>query len=196
MEKQLRRSKQDSVLGGVAGGLARYFNIDVVIVRLLFVISLFVSFGVSLFAYIILWVVLPEEPYYHFGNPEQSTGDTPVPADTASAPESNNGDRNLKIVAIGLIGFGTYMLLDQYIAWYSLGKYFWPLALIGIGAFLLLRKRDQDYESSLQRPGQDPPRPDAPAGPAAPAPGPDASAPDRNEPSGGSDEPGESFKVN
>ncbi len=148
MEKQLRRSKKDSVLGGVAGGLARYFNIDVVIVRLLFVVSLFVSFGVSLFAYIVLWVALPEEPHYHFGNPEAGAVETlPAPAEPAPAGSGSNGDRNLKIIAIGLIGFGTYMLLDQYIVWYNLGKFFWPLALIGIGAFLLLRKRDQDYES-------------------------------------------------
>ncbi len=148
MEKQLRRSKKDSVLGGVAGGLAKYFNIDVVIVRLLFVVSLFVSFGVSLFAYIVLWVVLPEEPSYHFGVPETTTPETvteTLPAETAGS--GSNSDRNIKIIAIGLIAFGTYMLLDQYIVWYSLGKFFWPLALIGVGAFLLLRKRDQDYES-------------------------------------------------
>lgn len=146
MEKQLRRSKKDSVLGGVAGGLAKYFNIDVVIVRLLFVVSLFVSFGVSLFAYIVLWVALPEEPSYHFGNPETEVTET-LEAEPAPAGSASNGDRNLKIIAIGLIAFGTYMLLDQYIVWYNLGKFFWPLALIGIGAFLLLRKRDQDYES-------------------------------------------------
>ncbi len=146
MEKQLRRSKKDSVLGGVAGGLANYFNIDVVIVRLLFVVSLFVSFGVSLFAYIVLWVVLPEEPFYHFGNPEVQATET-LPAEPIPVNSGSSGDRNLKIIAIGLIGLGTYMLLDQYIAWYHLGKFFWPVALIGIGAFLLLRKRDQDYES-------------------------------------------------
>ncbi len=146
MEKQLRRSKKDSVLGGVAGGLANYFNIDVVIVRLLFVVSLFVSFGVSLFAYIVLWVVLPEEPFYHFGSPETQATET-LPAEPVPAASGSGSDRNLKIIAIGLIGLGTYMLLDQYIAWYHLGKFFWPVALIGIGAFLLLRKRDQDYES-------------------------------------------------
>ncbi|ODS83111.1 MAG: hypothetical protein ABS46_07165 [Cytophagaceae bacterium SCN 52-12] len=154
MEKQLRRSKKDSVLGGVAGGLAKYFNIDVVIVRLLFVVSLFVSFGVSLFAYIVLWVALPEEPSYLFGNPEAATAEV-VPVEPVPSGSGAGSDRNLKIIAIGLIAFGTYMLLDQYIVWYSLGKFFWPLALIGIGAFLLLRKRDQDYEARNPDPGRE-----------------------------------------
>lgn len=145
MEKQLRRFKKDSVLGGVASGLARYFNIDVVIVRLLFVVSLFVSFGVSLFAYIILWVALPEEPLYHFGEPGTVVTET-LPAEPVPAGSGLNSDRNLKIIAIGLIGLGAYMLLNQYIVWYQLSKFFWPLVMIGIGAFLLLRKRDQDYE--------------------------------------------------
>jgi phage shock protein C len=159
MEKQLRRSKQDSVLGGVAGGLANYFNIDVVIVRLLFVVSLLVSFGVSLFAYIVLWVVLPEETFYHFGKAadgsDLGTPDQEAPPVRSSA---DSGDRNLKIIAIGLIGFGTYMLLDQYIIWYNIGKYFWPLALIGLGAFLLLRKRDQDFQQQQSSEGPADPR--------------------------------------
>lgn len=194
MEKQLRRSKQDSVLGGVAGGLAKYFTIDVVIVRLLFVISLFVSFGVSLFAYIVLWVVLPEEPGYQFGQPSSepaatsATPSEPIPASSGTS----NGDRNLKIIAIGLIAFGTYMLLDQYIVWYSLGKFFWPMALIGIGAFLLLRKRDQDYEA-----GHTPPH-----NPRDPASGWSSQGPARSEgdtppqKESGSDDSEESFKVN
>jgi phage shock protein C len=156
MEKQLRRIKQGSVLGGVAGGLAHYFQIDVVIVRLLFVVSLFVSFGVSLFAYIVLWVVLPEEPYVRFGKQlEPLTNDTPSQEPTMSSQTSSNGDRNLKLVAIGLIAFGTYLLLDQYIVWYTLGKFFWPMALIGIGAFLLLRKRDLDSEVDSRTPEQE-----------------------------------------
>ena len=145
MEKQLRRSKKDSVLGGVAKGLANYFNIDVVIVRILFAVSLLVSFGVSLFAYIVLWVALPEEPYYSLTNLEEGERET-LPS-VPTSEQGSNGDRNLKIIAIGLIAFGAYMLLDQYIAWYKLSKFFWPLALIGLGAFLLLRKRDQAFES-------------------------------------------------
>lgn len=157
MEKQLRRSKKGAVLGGVAGGVAQYFNIDVVIIRLLFVISLFMSFGISLLAYIVLWVVLPEDPLYQFGQP-MDMPDTVVPQRHAPVENASNGDRNLKIVAIGLIAFGCYMLLDQFVEWYHIAKYFWPISLIGLGAFLLLRKRDQDDEANASQQMSTPPQ--------------------------------------
>jgi phage shock protein C len=48
------------MIGGVAGGIARYFNIDPVIVRLVFVLSIFAG-GVSPLVYLALWVVMPED---------------------------------------------------------------------------------------------------------------------------------------
>lgn len=61
--KRLYRSKRDSMLGGVAGGLAEYFNIDPTIVRLLFVLLTFVTVGFpAILLYIILWAVIPQNP--------------------------------------------------------------------------------------------------------------------------------------
>ncbi len=57
--KRLYRDPDDRMIAGVAGGLAAYFNIDPVWVRVLFVVSLFIS-GAGLIAYIILWIVVPE----------------------------------------------------------------------------------------------------------------------------------------
>lgn len=56
-EKRVMRDVDNRVLGGVASGLAAYFNIDVIWVRLLFVALMFAGFGVLL--YIILWLVVP-----------------------------------------------------------------------------------------------------------------------------------------
>lgn len=56
---RLRRSSVDSKAGGVAGGLARHFDIDPVIVRVLFVVSAF--FGVGIFAYAALWLLVPAD---------------------------------------------------------------------------------------------------------------------------------------
>lgn len=59
--KKLRRSSTDRVLGGVCGGLAEYFGIDVALVRVLMVILLLAgSFGFWL--YVILWIVIPSGP--------------------------------------------------------------------------------------------------------------------------------------
>lgn len=59
-QKRLMRDAQQGVLGGVCSGLAAYFGIDVVLVRLIAVGLLFVSFGTAVLAYIVLWLVVPE----------------------------------------------------------------------------------------------------------------------------------------
>ena len=58
--RQLRRSADDKMLGGVAGGLARYLNADVTIVRVIIVaLALFTSVGVAL--YVAAWLLIPED---------------------------------------------------------------------------------------------------------------------------------------
>lgn len=59
MQDRLVRTRNDKVIAGVCGGLARYFNIDSTIVRLVFVLA--VLSGVSPFIYLVLWIVMPEE---------------------------------------------------------------------------------------------------------------------------------------
>ena len=61
--KRLYRSNRDVMLGGVAAGLAEYFNLDPTIVRLLFVLLALVSVGFPMaLVYIILWIVIPQAP--------------------------------------------------------------------------------------------------------------------------------------
>ncbi len=56
--KRLYRDTEDIIIGGVASGIARYFSIDPVIVRVLFVIfGIFGGFGIP--AYILLWMIVP-----------------------------------------------------------------------------------------------------------------------------------------
>jgi phage shock protein PspC (stress-responsive transcriptional regulator) len=59
LTKKLFRNPEKKVLGGVSAGMAAYFSMDVVIVRLLFII-LTVFGGLGIIAYIVLWIVLPE----------------------------------------------------------------------------------------------------------------------------------------
>lgn len=56
--KRIYRDPDDRMIGGVCSGLAAYTNIDPVIMRLIFVILLFM--GIGALAYIILWIVVPE----------------------------------------------------------------------------------------------------------------------------------------
>ena len=59
--KRIFRSKRDRILGGVCGGLGKYFSIDPVLVRVLWAVSFFVG-GVGFLAYVIAWIIIPEDP--------------------------------------------------------------------------------------------------------------------------------------
>ncbi len=58
--QRLSRSCSDRMIAGVAGGLAKYFNIDPTLVRLAFV-ALALAGGPGLLLYIIMWIVMPVE---------------------------------------------------------------------------------------------------------------------------------------
>lgn len=60
--RRLYKSRIERKLFGVCGGLGEYFNLDPTIVRLLFVLSAIASFGIALFAYIVMAIVVPEKP--------------------------------------------------------------------------------------------------------------------------------------
>ncbi len=57
--KRLYRDTEDSIIGGVALGIARYFDVDPVIVRLIFLVSIFFN-GFGILIYILLWLLVPE----------------------------------------------------------------------------------------------------------------------------------------
>lgn len=59
--RRLYRSRDERMLAGVAGGLAKYFNIDPTIVRLLFVFFT-LTYGTGFLVYLIMALVVPEEP--------------------------------------------------------------------------------------------------------------------------------------
>jgi phage shock protein PspC (stress-responsive transcriptional regulator) len=59
-EKKLLRPRDGVMLAGVCAGFARYFGVDVTLVRLGWVF-LVVLFGTGLLAYLICWIVIPQE---------------------------------------------------------------------------------------------------------------------------------------
>jgi phage shock protein C len=59
--KRLVRPRKGRVIGGVAMGMARYFNIDVTLVRLIWVFLLLPGGLPGIIPYIICWLVIPEE---------------------------------------------------------------------------------------------------------------------------------------
>ncbi len=60
--KKLYRSRTNRMLAGVCSGLANFFGIDPTVVRLIFVAGTLLGFGSFILIYLVLFIVVPEEP--------------------------------------------------------------------------------------------------------------------------------------
>lgn len=60
--KKLYRKREGRMIGGVCAGLADFFGVDPAIVRIVAVILMFASFFAFMVFYIVLWIIIPEEP--------------------------------------------------------------------------------------------------------------------------------------
>ena len=102
MHKKLYRSARERMLGGVAAGIAEYFDLDPTIVRLIFVLSIFAG-GAGIIAYIIMWIVIPQGPFvpYNAGSniPPQNEG-------TGSGTESGDATKGASSSSTGMPGSG------------------------------------------------------------------------------------------
>ena len=59
MDKRLFRNEHEKVVAGVSSGVAEYMEVDVTIIRLLFVLSTFFLVGTGILVYLIMWIVVP-----------------------------------------------------------------------------------------------------------------------------------------
>ncbi len=141
MKNRVYRSRKYRAIAGVAGGLAEYFNVDVVLVRLLWVISIFAGGG-GVLAYIIAWIVIPEEnredgKIMDTGERYETNADSRE--DTPEDITKGAGARRQRNFGLLLIGLGILFLIRQFFGFFF--HYFWPLLLVALGVFLLLRER-------------------------------------------------------
>ena len=88
MNRRLYRCRHDKRLAGVSSGLAEYFDVDVSLVRVLWVLSIFFG-GLGILAYIVLAIVVPIEPEYRQA-PGAGTSATPG-AEESVAPHVHSG---------------------------------------------------------------------------------------------------------
>lgn len=61
--RQLRRSRTDRMIGGVCAGIARYFNVDPVAVRVAVAVLTIITGGVAAAGYVAAWIFMPAEPF-------------------------------------------------------------------------------------------------------------------------------------
>ena len=72
--KKLMRSRKDEKIAGVCGGFAEYLDVDVTLVRLIWLAALFLG-GWGIIAYIVAWIVMPLEP-----EPQRANSQAQAPA--------------------------------------------------------------------------------------------------------------------
>ena len=129
--KKFERSSTNRVIGGVCAGLADYLNLDVALMRVLFVVAaLCGSFGFWL--YIIFWIVAPSQKVLNFNNTQQEKSTIDITPD-----EKYGGHKGAVIISIILIVIGLIALMDNflYIDW--IWK-LWPVILIVLGVVIII----------------------------------------------------------
>lgn len=137
MSRRLYRLPEQGQLTGVAAGLGDYFNIDPTVVRVLIVALAFLTDGLAVLAYFLLALILPTRD----GKGATSSQRFRSFAQGTGGQQSASNARNW--LGVGLIVIGGWFLISQ--LWPGLidiqFDILWPLALIAIGGFILLKRR-------------------------------------------------------
>jgi phage shock protein C len=144
--QKLYRSETDRMIAGVCGGLAKFFAVDATLVRLVFLLLLFLG-GSGFLLYFILWIIVPKESYTS-GSPQdvvqvnaqdmaQTARDFGQSVGGSSGDVAQSAARNGPLIFAGLlIILGVWFLL-QNLLHIDLSQ-FWPVILIIIGLALLI----------------------------------------------------------
>ncbi len=138
MKNQLYRSSTNKFIGGVAGGLAEYFDIDPIIIRVIFFVSIF-AWGLSILIYIALWIIVPlKSNIEQINNNDNIENDLNNIYEELGVDAENDKTRKKIISGIVLISLGLLIMIDKYLPWVSLTN-FWPIVLIAIGGYVVFK---------------------------------------------------------
>lgn len=142
IEKKLRRLPDQGQIAGVCAGLADYFDIDVTLVRLIFIVLAIVTGGGMVLAYLVMALVIPAE---ESKKPADKTVNLSHNAEVLAAEMRDNGraDRLRNFFGAGLILLGLWLLLGQlFPGWFLLRwEYVWPVVLIVVGLAIATRRK-------------------------------------------------------
>jgi phage shock protein C len=158
MNRRLYRSRRDSILGGVAGGVAEYLDVDPSIVRVVWAVLALITGGIFLLAYLVMWIVVPQSPSSAtWPGPEMAPGTPPgggagtAPGEGAAADAAppwrgwggdesrvrRGGSGGAVVFGLILIGAGIWFLIDRYVPAFD-SDLVWPIALVVLGVALLV----------------------------------------------------------
>jgi len=158
-ENRLYRIVNGKVIGGVAGGIAEFFNVDPTIIRIIFILLTLMGGG-GVLIYLVLWIVVPEKyrlypPYTSYSSATSTpssdpttgvgetyegytTGTSPKPIITDPVPPTRTKLDGSLIAGLVLILIGGFFLMDKIFPHIDFGD-FWPLLLVLIGLIMIAR---------------------------------------------------------
>ena len=149
MSTRLERSTTNKVIGGVCGGIADYLQVDPTLVRVFFVISIFLTAGLAILGYLVLLVLmpLPGKPTPFVKEPgasastEAGSTETALASAPATPPDPAAAERRRATFGYFMVALGVVFLLS------NLGAFrivrwdlVWPLVFIGAGVLLLAQR--------------------------------------------------------
>jgi phage shock protein C len=166
VERRLYRSRDDRMIAGVCGGLAKYFGVDPTVIRLIAVLTIIFG-GAGILAYIILALVVPLESSQsseprdvirenveemkntaeHFGEDMKTTFEKKegqVNQGRPAEPRHYRHHGGGYFVAVLLIVIGVLFLFGTLFGrffWWLQWQYLWPLILIVIGLLIIVGVR-------------------------------------------------------
>jgi phage shock protein C len=143
-QKRLARSKTDRVIGGVCGGLGKYFNLEPWIFRIVFLILLFNGSGFLI--YLILWIVIPEEGEEERKEfPEQvKKGATGIASDITDL--ANKKSNLPAILGAIILVIGIILLFNNFSPIPFDFNKLWPVVLIVLGIIILFKPSEEKIE--------------------------------------------------
>lgn len=166
MEKRLYRSRVNRVVAGICGGIAEYFRIDPVIIRIATVLLTLITGGTGILVYIIAIFIIPDEKNefgQDFGSSTKSgfnnstggfnnstdgfnspTGgfddDFGSPVNETRSTSRFDSDKSKVVIGACLILFGVLFFVKQAFHWFDM-RYFWPIVLIVVGLIFIYKNR-------------------------------------------------------
>ena len=140
MTRRLYRIPEKGKIAGVAAGFADYFDMDVTLMRLIFVAAALLSGGTAIIVYVIFAFVMPTE-----GDPKDEPFDVSEKVDTLASEMKRNGHaENIgNYAGLALILLGAWLLLGQFFpGLFSLQwNIIWPCLVILLGVWIVSKGR-------------------------------------------------------
>lgn len=136
---RLERSRDDRMLAGVAGGIAKHLGLSSTLVRIGFAASVFAA-GFGIIVYVLTWLLAPFE--------EESTGTEAA----APTPRRLRMPSLAQVVGIGLLAIGLAVVLGVSGLWFG-GAQGWPVLVAAIGFAILWARRGDEGRGRLTLPG-------------------------------------------